>query len=71
MKRILLISLVTTALPGICFAQVSGNTAYSQSGGSIRAKQNERSKHVSQQAEAPPGPTSMFLEANVLMNVNP
>jgi uncharacterized protein YggE len=69
MKRILLISLVTTALPGICFAQVSGNTAYSQSGGSIRAKQNERSKHVSQQAEAPPGPTSMFLEANVLMNV--
>jgi hypothetical protein len=43
MKRILLISLTTIALHGFCFAQASGNAAYSQSGGNTRAKQNERS----------------------------
>jgi len=69
MKRILLISLTTIALHGICFAQASGNAAYSQSGGSTRAKLNERSKHVLQPGDLPPSPTSMFLEANVLMNV--
>jgi uncharacterized protein YggE len=69
MKRILLILLTTIALHGICFAQASGNAAYSQSGGSTRAKLNERSKHVLQPGDLPPSPTSMFLEANVLMNV--
>jgi len=69
MKRILLISLTSIALHGICLAQASGNAAYSQSGGNTRAKQNERSKHVLQQGEIPPSATSMFLEANVLMNV--
>ena len=69
MKRILLISLTTIALHGICLAQASGNAAYSQSGGNTRAKQNERSKHVQQQGETPPSATSMFLEASVLMNV--
>jgi uncharacterized protein YggE len=69
MKRILLMSLTTIALHGICLAQASGNAAYSQSGGNTRAKQNERSKHVLQQGEMPPSATSMFLEASVLMNV--
>ena len=69
LKRILLISVTTIALHGICLAQASGNAAYSQSGGNTRAKQNERSKHVLQQGEIPPSATSMFLEANVLMNV--
>ncbi len=69
MKRILLILLSGVVLHGVCSAQVSGNAAYSQSGGSARAKQNERSKHVLLPGEMPPSPTSMFLEANVLMNV--
>jgi uncharacterized protein YggE len=69
MKRILVISFVTVALQGICFAQASGNIGYSQSGGNSRARLNERSKHVLQQVEMPPSATSMFLEANVLMNV--
>src|SRR5262245_3751995 len=69
MIRILLTSLAVITLSGICLAQVSGNAAYSQSGGNIRAKQNERSKHVLQQGEMPPGPNSMFVEASVLMNV--
>jgi uncharacterized protein YggE len=69
MNRILLASIAALALHGVCLAQVSGNAAYSQSGGNIRAKQNERSKHVLQQGEMPPGPTSMFVDASVLMNV--
>jgi len=69
MKRILIISLTTIALQGICFAQASGNAAYSQSSGNSRAKQNERSKHVLQQGDVPPSATSMFVEANVMMNV--
>lgn len=69
MKRILLISLTAIALHSICFAQASGNAAYSQSGGNTRAKQNERSKRALQQSELPPSATSMFVEANVLMNV--
>lgn len=69
MKRTLVILLMAIALQGICFAQASGNAAYSQSGGNTRARQNERSKHVLQQGELPPSATSMFLEASVLMNV--
>jgi uncharacterized protein YggE len=69
MNRILLISFMIIAFNGICFAQASGNAAYAQSGGSTRARQNERSKHVLQQGELPPSATSMFVEANVLMNV--
>ena len=67
--RIFVISLSILVLQGVCFAQASGNAAYSQSGGNTRARQNERSKHVVQQGELPPSPTSMFVEANVLMNV--
>jgi uncharacterized protein YggE len=69
MKRVLLISVTAIALHGVGFAQASGNAGYSQSGGNTRAKQNERSKRVLQQSELPPSATSMFVEANVLMNV--
>jgi uncharacterized protein YggE len=69
MKRVLIISLTAMALHGIAFAQASGNAAYSQSGGNSRARLNERSKRVLQQSELPPSATSMFVEANVLMNV--
>jgi uncharacterized protein YggE len=69
MKRILVISLVTIAFQGMCYAQASGNAAYSQSGGNTRAKQNERVKRGLQQVELPPSATSMFVEASVLMNV--
>ena len=70
MKRVLVISLATIALQGICFAQASGNAAYSQSSGNSRAKQNERSKHEHATGErVPPTGTSMFVEASVLMNV--
>jgi uncharacterized protein YggE len=69
MKRILIISLTTIALHGICYGQASGNAAYSQSSGNSRARQNERSKRVLQQGELPPNGTSMFVEASVLMNV--
>ena|SRR2546422_4088007 len=69
MKRILVISLTTIALQSICFAQASGNAAYSQTSGNTRAKQNERSKRALQQGEMPPSATTMFVEANVLMNV--
>jgi hypothetical protein len=69
MKRILVISFVTIALQGVCFAQASGNVGYSQSGGNTRARQNERSKRVPLPGEMPPSATSMFLDASVLMNV--
>jgi uncharacterized protein YggE len=69
MKRILVIFFVIIALQGVCLAQASGNVGYSQSGGNTRARQNERSKRVLQPGELPPSATSMFLDANVLMNV--
>ncbi len=69
MKRLLFLLLTTIALHGVCIAQASGNVGYSQTGGSLRAKQSERSKHVLQPGEMPPSATSMFVEANVMMNV--
>lgn len=61
--------LTVIALPMFCLAQASGNAAYSQSGGSGRAKQNERNKHIVQQGEQPPSATGMFVDASILMNV--
>jgi uncharacterized protein YggE len=55
--------------PSLCFAQVSGNVAYSQNGGKGRAVQNERTKRVLTKEDMPPSSTSTFVEANVLMNV--
>src|SRR5215470_9249423 len=69
MEKILTALLIVVAGYGVCFAQVSGNVSYSQSGGKARAEQNERNKRVSPQGETPPTSTSMFIEASVLMNL--
>jgi uncharacterized protein YggE len=50
-------------------AQVSGNIAYSSSGGRTRAEQNDRALHTLSKEELPPTRSSSFVEANVLMNV--
>lgn len=52
-----------------CLAQVTGNIAYSQSGGKRQAQMAERSKRVVGPADAPPTATTMFIDAAVLMNV--
>jgi uncharacterized protein YggE len=65
-----LIALVAVLLTApACLAQVSGNVAYLEAGGKARAEQNERSQRILTRHELPPSPTSMFIEANVLMNV--
>jgi uncharacterized protein YggE len=69
MKTTFIISLIMISSASICFAQASGNVGYSQSGGNQKAEQNERNKRVLTQVEMPPGNTSTFVEASVLMNV--
>jgi uncharacterized protein YggE len=83
MQRIFFTLLIVTAGYGVCFAQASGNSSYSQSGGKARAKQNERNKRTPAQGETPqtgirqgeapqtgaPIDTGMFIEASVLMNL--
>lgn len=68
-KIILFLALSLLVPRGECFAQISGNIAYSQPYGKMRPEQNERDKRVLAPAELPPGTNSMFLEASVLMNV--
>ena len=65
----LAVCLLLFVCANVCYAQASGNIGYSQAGGSGRAAQNERNKRVPVQGEAPPTATTMFVEANVLMNV--
>lgn len=69
MARNLIAMLIVIAGYGFCFAQVSGNSNYSQSGGKARAEQNEQNKRALAQGETPPTGTSMFIEASVLMNL--
>ena len=52
-----------------CQAQVGGNVGFSQAGGKARAEQNERNKRVLTREELPGSRNSMFVEANVLMNL--
>lgn len=66
-SRATLLSLMTIALAGVCFAQASGNIGYSEASGNRRAEQNELSKRNTN--NTPPSATSMFVEASVLMNV--
>jgi uncharacterized protein YggE len=68
MCRILIVLLIIAAGHSICLAQASGNVGYSQTGGSARARQNERNKRVLAKEDVPPTASSMFIEANVLMN---
>jgi uncharacterized protein YggE len=69
MIRTIIAAIICAAATQVCLAQVSGNVAYSQAGGSARAKQDERNKRVQATAEIPPTGTSMFVDASVLMNV--
>lgn len=69
MKRTLILFLLTITGAAAVFAQASGNIGYAQGGGNARAEQNEKSKRVQGQGEAPPSATTMFVEASVLMNV--
>lgn len=68
MKLLFFITLSLLSAHSLCFAQAGGNIGYSQTGGP-RALLNERSKRTLSREEMPPGGTSMFVEANVLMNV--
>jgi uncharacterized protein YggE len=53
---------------GYCGAQTSGNVAYGQNGAKARAVQNEKSQRVLTKQDLPPA-NSMFVDADVLMNV--
>ena len=50
-------------------AQTSGNIGYEQAGGKARAEQAERNDRVIPKDDLPPTATSMFVDADVLMNV--
>lgn len=54
---------------GYSWAQTSGNIGYEQNGGKARAEQSERSERVLTAQDLPPTNTSMFIDADVLMNV--
>ncbi|HEX5706508.1 MAG TPA: SIMPL domain-containing protein [Pyrinomonadaceae bacterium] len=69
MTRAFLLLLLLTAATATARAQASGGVAYAQAGGQGRAEAAERSKRALAQVELPPSPTSMFVEASVLMNV--
>ena len=69
MRQLLLIAMMMLGSAAACYAQASGNVAYSQQGGQARAEQNERNKRVVAPTDAPPSATTMFVEASVLMNV--
>jgi uncharacterized protein YggE len=70
MKRIAILSLMILAAGHqSCFGQVGGNIGFAQGGGMTGAQQVERVKRVLTAQELPPSGTSMFVEANVLMNV--
>lgn len=64
---ITLVSLM--AFPVLSWAQAGGNIGYAQTGsGGARAEQSERAKRTLSREDIPPTGTSMFLEANVLLN---
>jgi uncharacterized protein YggE len=69
MKRIICALALVFVGPTTCFAQASGNIAYSQASGSAKAEQNERAKRVISRDEMPPTNGSMFVDASILMNV--
>lgn len=68
--KLLLTTLLSFSLAHtLCFGQAGGNIGYAQGGGKARAEQQERAKRILSREEMPPTGTTMFLEANVLMNV--
>jgi uncharacterized protein YggE len=71
MKKAWITSLLFAFLcaPGLSHAQLGGNANFGQPGGRAAAEQRERTKPVIAKDDHPPSATSMFVEANVLMNV--
>jgi len=70
MKTTLIVSLlIPMAGSGLCRGQTSGNIVYTETGGKATAVQRERAQRVLTKDEVPPTPTSMFVEAKVLLNV--
>src|SRR5689334_11443212 len=70
MKKELIVSLTIVMASSLdCRGQVGGNIGHAQAGGKARAELNEQNKRVLTPQESPPSPTSMFVEANVLLNV--
>ena len=55
--------------PVHCWAQTSGNIGYGQNGGKAKAEQNERNQRTLTPQDLPPTDNSMFVDADVLMNV--
>ncbi len=60
----------TVSASSALWAQTSGNIVYGQNGGAkTRAEQSERNQRVVTLQDQPPTDTSMFVDADVLMNV--
>jgi hypothetical protein len=63
------LTLVCLLVPGRSNAQIGGNANFGETRGRGGAEQRERTKPVIAKDDHPPSATSMFVEANVLMNV--
>jgi uncharacterized protein YggE len=63
------LSVLMLLIPGRLDAQVGGNVNFAHNGGRVAAEQRERLKLVIAKDDHPPSPTSMFVEANVIMDV--
>lgn len=69
MSRFAAVVIIVLSLPAACLAQVGGNAAYAEQGAKGRVEQKERANRELTKHELPPTDTSMFVEANVLANV--
>jgi uncharacterized protein YggE len=70
LARLLLACACAVASAATCAqAQISGNAAFQQNGGKAKAEQEERADHVLTAQDLPPTSTSMFVDADILMNV--
>jgi hypothetical protein len=61
--------IILLLVPGRSNAQIGGNANFGETRGRGGAEQRERTKPVIAKDDHPPSATSMFVEANVLMNV--
>jgi uncharacterized protein YggE len=70
MKTSIVLSLALLVVaPGFCRGQFGGNATFSASASKGKAELREGSKHAVPEPERPPTGTSMFVDADVLMNV--
>lgn len=63
------VTLFTLTIADVCSAQVGGNQVYAETGGKQRARQREQALHAFSKYVVPTSPTTMFVEANVLLNI--